>query len=199
MALTYKTCTEGVIPDYMCEPCDVVEKGRVRGIFLLHKSIYADAETVATPGTAKNIEKKAWWETQVEAGLIIIVPKTRGTYDGGTQNKVTGFGDKKEQVASKTHSVTFFDKNHSANEEFYASIEDGCENYHMGWRTETEIRLGRTPMTGFEAKDPVEEDTESILTWQGIASWVQSVKKTVPIYSLGEVKEVFNCIENSQQ
>ena len=53
-------------------------------------------------------------------------------------------------------------------------------------------------MTGFEAKDAVEEDTESVILWQANVAWYQNAPNTtVPIYELtDDVKEYFtNCIE----
>lgn len=198
MAIIYKTCTsEGGIPDYICDACADGEKGRVRSIFFVHKSLLETLKAVGV-GLLKNIETKTWFETQIEAGLIIVVPNTRGTYDGGAASKVTGFGDVKEKTIGKIHTVVFNDPNHKGNGEFYGSIEDNAKDYALGFRTGSELRVATSVIETFESKDAVEEDTESLVLWNGTAVWTQKGRqKSIPIYDATEVIDVFNCIESA--
>ena len=195
MPIVYKTCTPvGGVPDYMCDPCTEGEKGRVRSVMFIDKSLLATLAAVVL--TKKNIETKAWIETQIEAGLIIIIPNVRGTYDGGASSKVTGFGDVKEKVIGKIHTVVFNDPNHSKNGEFYSALEDNCKQYVLGFRTASELRVGSVVLESFEAKDAVEEDTESLVLWNGTAVWTQKgTAKTLAIYDATDILDVFNCIE----
>lgn len=197
MAIVYKKCVaDGGIPEYMCDPCVTGEHGRVRSVAFIDKSL-KDTFTAesSTPGV-KNIESKSWWETQILSGLIKIIPTTRGTYDGGTANMITGFGDQKERKSSKTHVLVFNDPNHTSNDEFYQAIEDNAESYFMAWRTETELRVSTELLSTVDAKDAVEEDIDSFVVWAVTCTWDQKgSKKNVPIYNLGEVKDVFNCID----
>lgn len=192
MAIVIKSCTQdGTVPDYVCDPCAKSEGGRLRGAVYFHKSL----KSVLTKA---NLELKTWWETQIEAGLVIIVPSTRGTFDGGTKITVTGFGDTKEKVKGKTFTSVVNDNNHSANELFYQALENNFRDYIFGFRTESELRVATDVMTGLEAKDAVEEDTDSVVLWQATVTWDQNVPNTtVPIYSLTEdVKAYFtNCFE----
>lgn len=199
MAIVYKKCVgpDGV-GEYMCDPCITGEKGRVRGVAYIHKSLEEDITAESSVVGVKNIESKTWWETQILAGLIIVVPKTRGTYDGGTSNNVTGFGDKKEYRASKTHVVVYNDPNHTDNDEFYQSIEDNAEEFFLAWRTNAELRVSTETLMSVDAKDAVEEDVDSIVTWNVTCTWEQPrAKKNVPIYKLGTVKDVFNCVDTA--
>jgi len=200
MAIVYKKCVaDGGIPEYMCDPCVTGEHGRVRGAAYIDKSLkeLIDAEST-TPGV-KNIESKEWWETQILAGLIKVIPTTRGTYDGGTSNMITGFGDQKEVKSSKTHSLVFNDPNHAGNDDFYQAIEDNAGNYLIAWRTETELRVSTEPLSNIDAQDAVEEDIDSYVTWQVTNTWDQKgSKKNVPIYNLGDVKDVFNCVDKEE-
>ncbi|PXV61170.1 hypothetical protein CLV62_1253 [Dysgonomonas alginatilytica] len=197
MTIVYKKCVaDGGIPEYMCDPCVNAEHGRVRSVAFIDKSLKDLLEAVSgTPGT-KNVESKTWWETQIQAGLIIVVPTTRGTYDGGTPNMVTGFGDKKEMKSSKTHVTVFNDPNHTGNDDFYQSLEDNAENFLLAWRTESELRVANETLSTVDAKDAVEEDIDSFVVWSVTCTWDQrGSKKNVPIYNLGEVKDVFYCID----
>ena len=90
MAIIYKSCTpSGGVPEYMCDPCTEGEKGRVRSVMFINKSLLVTLAVIGL-GAKKNIETLSWIETQIEAGLIIIIPNVRGTYDGGAPSKVTG-------------------------------------------------------------------------------------------------------------
>lgn len=197
MALVYKICaTAGTIPEYVCDPCAEGEKGRVRSVMFIDKSLITELAAVEAPATKANIEIKAWIEEQIEAGLIIIIPNTRGTYDGGASSKVAGFGDAKEKVIGKIHTVVFNDPNHKENGEFYSSLEDNCKLYLLAFRTATELRVGSAAIETFEAKDAVEEDTESLVLWNGTAVWTQKgTGKTLAIYDATDILDVFNCID----
>jgi len=190
MSIIYKTCTQDGIPDYMCDPCVVSEKGRVRGVAYIHKSM---KPTI----TKQNVESLTWWENGIESGMIIIIPTTRGTFDGGAKNTVSGFGDEKEKVVSKTFTAVINDNNHTGNVEFYNALENNFKDYVLAFRTEKELRIATDVITGLEAKDNVEEDTETAVLWQATVTWIQSKPQTiVPIYELtDDVKELFTgCI-----
>ena len=192
MAIIYKTCTQdGTIPDYVCDPCGATEGGRVRGAAYIHKSLKSTI-------TEQNVESLPWWENGIESGMIKIIPSTRGTYDGGVKQTVTGFGDEQEKVTKKTHTAVINDANHAGNEQFYEALENNFKDYVFGFRTEKELRIGTEVLTGMEVKDNVEEDTNSAVLWQATITWDQSKPKMiVPIYKLtDEVKELFtSCVE----
>lgn len=199
MAIVYKKCVEDDnVPEYICDPCLTTEKGRVRGAAYIHKSLASVLEAESgTPGT-KNVETKTWWETQILAGLIKTIPKVRGTYDGGTSNMVTGYGDITEVKANKTHVVVINDPNHKGNDDFWQGMENVASDYLMAWRTETELRVANMPLDSIEAKDAVDEDTNSVVNWQVTNTWKQgSPKMNVAIYNLGGVKDVFECVDTA--
>lgn len=198
MAITYKTCNGGTIPEYLCDPCEETEKGRIRGAALIHKSLLASMNTVVSPATAKNIERKTWWETQIEAGLIKTFPKVRGTYDGGAAITGTGFGDVKEKTIGKTHTVVINDPNHKGNAEFYDAVEENATDYVIAFITGSELRAATTVLQSAVAKDEVTDDVDSEVIWSLTCVWKQSARPyNVPIYALGDVKNVFNCIETA--
>lgn len=197
MPIIYKKCApDGYVPEYYCDPCLKGERGRVRSVAFIDKSLKDQLDAESTTEGVKNVESKAWWEEQILAGLIIVIPTTRGTYDGGTSNMITGFGDVREVKSSKTHVLVFNDPNHADNDEFYQALEDNAESYLIAWRTETELRVSTDTLISVEASDAVEEDIDSFVVWQVTCTWDQSgTKKNVPIYRLGDVKDVFYCID----
>jgi hypothetical protein len=192
MAIIYRTCTQdGTIPDYICDPCGTTEGGRLRGVAYIHKSM---KDTI----TKQNVESLLWWENGIESGMIIIVPSTRGTFDGGAKVTVTGFGDEKEKITKKTFTAVINDSNHTGNEAFYEALENNYKDYILAFRTEKELRVATDVLTGLEAKDNVEEDTNTSVLWQATVTWDQSKPKMiVPIYVLtDEVKQLFtSCLQ----
>jgi hypothetical protein len=195
MALVYKTCTEGgEFPAYACDDCAGTEGGRVRGAVYFHKSLKSVL-------TNSNFSLISWWETQIEAGKVKVIPTTRGTYDGGTKNTVTGFGDDQEKITGKTCTAVVNDPRHAGNLAFYQALENNYRDYIFGFRTEKELRVAGDVMTGLEVKDPVEEDASSIVAWQANITWIQKAPNTLlSIHPLtDEVKELFsNCIDESE-
>lgn len=194
MAIVYKNCipTTGN-PTYGCDPCGDGEKGRVSGVALFSKAIADDL-------TAANLVLMSWWETQIGAGTVRIIPSVRGTYDGGTNKTVTGFGRLAEKITGKEHVLVWNDKNHTANHAFYSYLEENLKNFIPAWVTETELRVANAPLTKFEAKDAVDEDVESIVVWQATATWVQSnpnIPAIVDLKAHDDVKELFdNCVDS---
>ena len=187
MPIIYKTCAEdGIIPDYICNECGEAEGGRVRGAAYIHKSLKGEI-------TKSNVELSTWWETQIEAGLIKVIPSTRGTFDGGTKKTVTGFGDEAEKIIGKTFVAVINDSNHSGNVPFYEALENNYKDYVFAFRTEKELRIATDVLIGLDVKDPIEEDVNSAVLWQATATWDQSrPKMLVPVYDLTDkVKELF--------
>ena len=81
MALNYKQCNTGEDISHVCDPCLVAEKGGVRSFFMVKENA-----TITLLSTASE------WTAAITAGNIIIIPETRGTYDGGTPKMGAGYG-----------------------------------------------------------------------------------------------------------
>jgi len=193
-ALVYKVCAaDETIPEYICDPCGEGEMGRVRGAAFVDKSLLP--ELIKT-----NIENITWWEQQVNAGLINVIPSIRGTYDGGAPNTVTGFGDSKEKTTSKTHTVVFNDQNHKENQLFYQFLENNYKRYILAFRTGSELRVATNNLSSFVAADNVEDDIDSNVLWNCTTTWQQKAPNTlIPIFDLvDDVKDLFsNCLETT--
>ena len=192
MAINYRICAQDeTIPEYICNECGETEGGRVRGAAYIHKSLKDDV-------IKANVETIKWWEDNIELGLIKVIPTTRGTYDGGAKQSITGFGDEQEKITKKTHTAVVNDSNHKGNDLFYEALENNYKDYIFAFRTEKELRIGTDVLIGLEVQDAVEEDTNSAVLWQATVTWDQSrPKMIVPIYELtDEVKRLFtSCIE----
>jgi hypothetical protein len=194
MAIVYKSCGGNTIPAHLCNACTKTEKGGVRGVAYIQK-ILIDAVRNAETGLINktNVELLTWWNTNIENGKIIIVPQTRGTFDGGSPQTGAGYGDTKEITIAKNFTLVSHDPDHKDNEEFYAALSNAPGAYHVAWRTGTELRISDTPVN-IDVVDNTEEDVDSVVDWAATATWTQS-RKTVQVFDVTPVKQLFNCFE----
>ena len=129
MALKYKICnSEGEVPQYVCDACAKAEGGSVRGVAYIHKSLQS---AVAGEQAKTNLGKIDWWETQINAGLVFVIPSTRGTFDGGTKkvSSATWGGKVEESLLGKTFVLNVIDRQHSGNRDFYQAFENNARSY----------------------------------------------------------------------
>jgi hypothetical protein len=177
----------------LCNACTDPEQGGVRGVAYIEKS-YVDAARTADGLIDKlNVEMLAWWNTGVLSGKIIIVPRTRGTFDGGSPVTGAGYGDIAEITTGKNFTLVANDPDHKENEEFYSALANAPGAYHVAWRTNTELRISDKPVN-IDPVDNTEEDISSQVFWAATATWQQS-RKTVQIFDVEPIKQLFNCFE----
>jgi hypothetical protein len=193
MPIVYKSCGGAEIPAHLCNACTKPEKGGVRGVAYIEKS-YLDAARLSSGLFEKSdVESLEWWNTGVLNGNIIIIPKTRGTFDGGSPQTGSGFGDISEITTGKIFTLVANDPDHKDNEAFYAALSDAPGAYYLAWRTDTELRISDAPVS-IDAGDSTEEDINSQVTWAVTATWTQS-RKTVQVFDVTPIKQLFNCFE----
>ena len=193
MALLFKVCGTEYIPPHTCSACISHEKGRLRGgAFIISQYI---PRTPDGKIDASQVESYAWWETGINNGDIFVVPKTRGTFDGGSAITAPGYGDLNEMVTGKTFTAVMNDPDHKENEEFYNAIASAPGSYHFAFRTGSELRISDKPVN-IDPVDAVEDDVNSDVVWAANITWDQD-RKTVQVFDLANVKPVFECFETS--
>ena len=119
MPLQYKLCGSENIPAHVCNPCISVELGGIRGVTLIEADLVPFDNGLINKSL---VETPEWWDDGIQLGKIHVIPKTRGTFDGGSPTTLSAFGDVKEMVISKNFTLVFNDPDHRENEEFYASL-----------------------------------------------------------------------------
>jgi hypothetical protein len=195
MPIVYKVCGGSEIPAHLCDACTNPEKGGVRGVAYIRKE-YLEAARDSTTGLIKKatVETLAWWNTGVLNGNIIIVPKTRGTFDGGSPQTGSGYGDVSETTTGMTFTLVANDPDHKDNEAFYAALSKAPGAFHVAWRTDTELRISDAPVN-VVVGDSTEEDISSQVVWAATSTWTQTSRYTVPIFDVTPIKQLFNCFE----
>jgi hypothetical protein len=189
MPLNYIPCSD--IPLHLCNGCIETEQGGVRGAAYIAESYipWTSAGTI----DKTQVETLTWWTDGIEAGNIFVVPRTRGTFDGGSPVTGGGFGDVSEIVTGKSFTLVVNDPDHKENEEFYAAIANAPGAYHVAWITGSELRISEKTVN-IDPVDNTEEDVNSQVVWAANITWTQK-RKTVQVFDKNPVKEIFSCFE----
>lgn len=171
LAIYYADNCEGGVTPYQCSPCPVREKAGVTSVAFI-KSTYAFVD----PTDA------AEWIDGIESGDILLIPRTRGDYDGGTPKYGDGYGRIKQRLLGYDYKLNFNDEDFIANQEFYDTIDDS-NNWKMAWFTETLVWLTDAQVT-VAIKDTVDIDIEKDVVWMGEVQWFyknKPLKYTAPV------------------
>lgn len=160
MSLYYPAsdCGGSTVPAYACNPCPSYEYGRIRSVAFIKNSF-----TFTDPTST------AQWTTGVNAGDIIIVWKTQGSYDGGVTSEQVGFGDSATVNGNTTHTLVFKDPNYADNCDFYNAIK-GSSDYTIAFRTSSQIHLAGAPVT-ITPKNVIADDINSVVVWEVQVKW----------------------------
>lgn len=162
----YPEGCDDLIAEHFCDPCEEPELGRIRSIALIKKAFEFN-----DPSSALE------WQTGFDNGDIIIIPATRGTYDGGSEVLVAGYGDVNERQTGYNHVLDFTDPNYRTNAPFYISIKNSRQ-WKAAYRTETQIHLIDSTVM-LIPKNPVQDDLNSEVVWAVSMRW-QSKNPPVP-------------------
>jgi len=175
MAITYPTCSDGVGDlTYTSDACRVPEMGNVRSIMLIKKG-----NTVTFPLTKLTIEN------MVNAKTMIIIPETKGSFDGGTPVVVQGYGDVKERKSGDDYVLQIKDPNYTQNLAFWSAVEK--QTWNIAFRSDTMFHLVTADVT-ITAKAPIEEDNDSQVVWNAEAKWFSKTKPTMtPVAPIKEM------------
>lgn len=182
--LSYSSsCDEG-IGTYNCDPCPLVDRefGRVRKVALI------DDDYLATL-IAANPTLAASWTAGITAGKITIIPMTAGSYDPGDPKELKGYGDLKSSYGTREMTISWFDPNYKINYSFYNSINKAT-NKVPAFLTSSLVHICDKAAT-ISAKDPVEDDLESEVVWNGIA---KVISDNLPsLHDASNLSSVFQC------
>ena len=160
--LYYPSSCDEDIPAHSCSDCpDNQEHGRIRGVAYIHKSY-----TFADPTDPTE------WQSAIAAGKVIIIPKTNGSYDGGTPIEGPGYGDQESTNLGSRFSAVYKDPNYAGNVTFY-NVLKRSRNWKFCYLTETKLRITRKTVTVFP-KDPVQDDITSLVEWEVTVKWMDT-------------------------
>lgn len=157
----YPSGCDAEVGEHYCSDCPTFEHGRIgAGAFIKNDFEFTDPSNPTE------------WVNGIKAKDIIILPNIRGTFDGGSEVEGPGYGRKSTQFLGYNFSATFLDPVYKENATFYNSIKRSS-NYRFAYVTETQVHITEVPVQAIP-KNPVEEDTNSIINWNVVVKWADS-------------------------
>lgn len=178
MAIVYKQCGgAGKSVEHFCDPCSTTELGGIRSTVLIRKD--------STFNITSDLKA---WEMAIQNNEVIIIPETKGSYDGGTPKNGPGYGDRKERVLGYDFVSNFKDPSYKENLDFWKWAEK--QEWRYGFRTASLLHITDT-VVQLTAKAPVDEDIDSEVVWNVEVKWF-SVNK--PSFTdCTPIKKLFSC------
>ncbi len=174
----YPSGCEGEQPDHFCSNCSDIENGRIRSAAFVHTSwVFTD------------ITNPTQWINGIAAKKIIIIPKTNGTFDGGSEVEAPGYGDLVTRLIGYNFTATFKDPDYGNNADFYNAIK-GSREWKFAYRTSSKTHITEVPVQ-IIPKNPVAEDTTSEVVWEVLVKWTD---EDLPV-PFNTPAGIFECID----
>lgn len=158
MAVYYPDTCDAQVSEHFCDPCEEVELGRIRSVAFIKKTFeFSDPSSPAE------------WQAGFASGDIILIPATKGSYDGGSEVLAPGYGDQIERLTGYNHALEYQDPNYRGNCDFYRTIK-ASRQYKFAYRTETQIHIVDATVQAIP-KNPVQDDPNSEVVWSVSVRW----------------------------
>lgn len=164
MAVYYPSGCDALIPAHICDPCEAIELGRIRSVAFIKTSF-----AFVDPSDATE------WETGFASGDIILIPQTKGTFDGGAEVESPGYGDFATRLTGYNFQAQYQDPNYKLNCDFYNALKNSRQ-YKFAYRTETQIHITNVGVQVIP-KNPVQDDVTTEVVWDVLVKWAD---KDVP-------------------
>ena len=158
MSIYYPAGCDAEIPEHVCDPCEVIEQARVRSVAFINTSV-----AIADPSNPVE------WQTAFDAGLIHLIPQTKGTFDGGAEVESPGYGDQVTRLTGYNFQLQYQDPNYKTNCNFYNAIKSS-RSYKLAYRTSTQIHMVDATVQVIP-KNPVSDDVNGEVVWDVLVKW----------------------------
>lgn len=158
MSVYYPTGCDNVIPDHICDSCEAPELGRVSSVaFIKNTFAFVDPSDPTE------------WQAGFAADDIILIPFTKGTFDGGSEVETAGYGRQVTRLTGYNFQLQYQDPNYRLNCNFYNAIKNS-RAYRVAYATETQIHIVDTTVQVIP-KNPVQDDPNSEVVWDVLVKW----------------------------
>jgi hypothetical protein len=139
-----------------------------------------------------NIETPADWLAGITAGKIIVVPATRGTFDGGSAVTGSGYGEHAQTTTGYTFTLAARDPAYKQNKSFW-NVIGKRKDLRVAFRTATAVHISDVPVS-ITPTNPVEEGLDTAVDWQISFTWT-SPDLPEPYDAKSLMSTVFTCFE----
>lgn len=164
---------------HTCDPCNNVERGRVRSIVMV------DPLGNYTMEDLKELTLEKWKEA-IDKGQIILLPRVIGSFDGGSPIEGDGYGDETSRLIGYNYTLDAKDPSYASNTDFWQAAEK--KTWWLAYRTETLIHFVDGAVK-VQAKAPVEEGLDTDVVWNLHYMWASDSKPTAK--SFEPIAELF--------
>lgn len=158
MSIYYPSGCDDLLPEHVCDPCEGIEQGRIRSIAFIKKTFEFTDPSSPTE-----------WQAGFDSGNILLIPATRGTYDGGAEVLSPGYGDQVERLTGYNHTLQYFDPNYKTNCSFYNTLKTSRQ-WKAAYRTSSQIHLIESTVQVIP-KAPVQDDPNTDVVWDIQLKW----------------------------
>lgn len=148
--------------EHNCDPCEPQEHGRVQRAAYVHISYHSTLMADPT--------NPALWIAGINAGKIMIIPKTNGSVGKGSKKEISGYGKAKTTITGYDFAAMYRDKNYASNANFYNNMV-GNQNWHFVYVTDTLGHCTSVPVT-IVPNNEVKDDLNSVIEWEVDVEWV---------------------------
>jgi hypothetical protein len=147
---------------FTCEPCAPIEHGRIRGVALISKDFTFMDPTDDTE-----------WLAGIAANQIVVIPKTNGQFDGGTETYGEGFGNDDKEYETSEFKGMFTDFNYEANAVAYNKARKAAyKDYKLAFCSENFVHITDSPVT-LQPKAVIKNDKKARVVWEVAFSFIQ--------------------------
>lgn len=165
------------------------ELGRVRGVILFDKSLDLSSliKWLAADSSDNSNQITDFIDNGIAANTIHILPKTSGSFDGGTAKTGEGYNTANPRLLWYDYTLEFSDPSYRDNRDFWQHAD--YRNWKIAWRTDNLFHIVNVPVA-IVSSNPIDDSLTSDVVWKATATW-RSVEK-VEIVPLGVLTEYFN-------
>lgn len=170
----YPKCAEDVTAlVHTCDPCNSVERGRVRSLALV------DPAGETTMEDLLKVDLSGWTDA-IDKGDLILLPRVIGSFDGGTAVEGDGYGDETSRLIGYNYALDAKDPSYAGNIDFWQAAEH--KTWKLIYRTETLIHFVDAAVK-VQATAPVEEGIDTDVVWNLHLTWASDVKPVAKAFA----------------
>ena len=151
------------LPNYNNLACPDSEISRIRNFAFIRLS--ALAAIIAAPDT------DTVWTTAIAANDCYIVKQVNGSYDGGTEKTIEGFGSMPVKYVNSDHKAAYVDDKYLSNKAFYDALAN-AQDWVPAWTSETKVFIASSPCFA-RAKQKQDNSLDSIIVGDVGVQWKQ--------------------------
>ena len=159
----YSTGCDDIIPAPNCDPCAVMEFGRIGSFAFIRSDYYA---TLAADPT-----NRALWDAGMSAldPTVFLFPFSHGELAEPSEKVGSGYGRQIETFLGYDFNATVYEPNYKDNCDFWNAVKRS-KNYYFAYFSSSQVHLTPVAVTVIP-KAPIADDVTSEVVWKISVKW----------------------------